>query len=330
MAFLTPSPLANKNHTRHPTHTIRRPRLRACLSNHSIDTLLATLRKNPPRPAPTNRVHLIGVGPGDPAMLTLSALYHMRTAEIILYDRLITPQILSLLNPSAQLIYVGKSSGLHTRTQDDIHLLLSFFASSGKKLIRLKGGDPLIFGRGGEEISHLASHGVDAVSIPGVTAAAGIAADLGIPLTMRGYAHAVKFLTGHAREGSVTDIGTVDQGTTYVIYMGLGMLPGLVNAFVEKGMPRDMPAAAVERGTTTAQRTVVGTLDQLCERVSRADLKSPTLIFLGEVVSFSRVWGAEHVVEGVREGAFVEDDVFGPVLENAVELVDRMPEMFAA
>lgn len=217
----------------------------------------------------------------------------MQNAHVVLYDRLVSPQILSYINPHATMIYVGKQSGLHTRSQADIHVLLRHFAAPGKTVIRLKGGDPFIFGRGGEEQQFLQQVGVQVNTVPGVTAAAGIAAALGIPLTMRGVASSVRFITGHTKEGEAMDVGTVDQGTTLVVYMGLGTLHQLVKQLERGGLGTCIPCVAVENGTTEDQRVVVATLGQLCAKVSERGLKSPTLIIVGEVVKMARVWQEE-------------------------------------
>lgn len=229
----------------------------------------------------------------------------------MLYDRLISPEILSYVNPHATMIYVGKESGFHTRSQADIHVLLRHFAAPGKTVIRLKGGDPFIFGRGGEEQQFLQQADVQVTTVPGITAAAGIAASLGIPLTMRGVANSVRFITGHAQEGGIMDVGTVDQDTTLVVYMGLGTLDQLVEQFEQRGLRRNIPCVAVENGTTKNQRVVVAKLDQLSERVAKKGLKSPTLIIVGEVVRMARVWREEmeEALKPVQNGEGVMKEV---------------------
>lgn len=219
----------------------------------------------------------------------------LQKADVVLYDRLVSPEILSYVNPQATMIYVGKQSGFHTRSQADIHVLLRHFAAPGKTVIRLKGGDPFIFGRGGEEQQFLQQVGVQVNTVPGVTAAAGIAAALGIPLTMRGVASSIRFITGHAKEGGVMDVGTVEHGTTLVVYMGLGTLDQLVEQLEHGGLGRHVPCVAVENGTTENQRVVVARLGQLSAKVSERGLKSPTLIIVGEVVRMARVWQEEEM-----------------------------------
>ncbi len=237
-------------------------------------------------------VHLVGVGPGDVELLTVKALRLMQAADLVLYDRLISPEILSLVSPSAAMLYVGKESGLHTRPQEQIHELLLQFAQSGRTVVRLKGGDPTVFGRGGEEMEYLEAQGVRVRIVPGVTAAAGIAADLGVPLTHRDFADAVHFLTGHAKSGCTTPLGEryewaklADPRATLVVYMGLATLPELAPALIAAGLPADTPAMAVQDGTTASQRVVAAGVGDLADAVADAELKSPTLIFVGSVVS---------------------------------------------
>lgn len=248
-----------------------------------------------PAPAPgTGVVYLVGTGPGDPGLLTLNALQLMQTADVVLYDRLVSPEILELVNGSARMVYVGKQSGFHTRTQDEIHQLLEEFASAGARVIRLKGGDPLIFGRGGEEIDYLQQRGIAVHVVPGITAAVGIAAELGIPLTHRGVATSVRFLTGHSREGGDEPAELVanaaDPNTTLVVYMGLATLPSLTEALLAEGLSPTTPAVAVERGTTSHQRRVFSRLADLPDATRSAALKSPTLVVIGACVALSPLW----------------------------------------
>jgi uroporphyrin-III C-methyltransferase len=233
-------------------------------------------------------------------MLTLRAVQLMQAADVVLYDRLVSAEILEYVSPSATMVYVGKEVGFHTRSQDEIHALLSSFAfetpsaSAGPNLrqhqpviLRLKGGDPFVFGRGGEETEYLESVGVDVQVVPGITAAAGIGATLGIPLTQRGVAHSVRFLTGHMRDGVDTEVGDMPAGTTLVVYMGLAALEPLVQTLAGRGLGMGTPAVAVERGTTPEQRVVWATAGQLSEKVQERGLKSPTLIIVGDVVGLA-------------------------------------------
>lgn len=259
----------------------------------SLDAALAHLRAHESPASAVDApgvVHLVGTGPGDPGLLTLRAVSLMSRADVVLYDRLVSDEILSYVNPDATMIYVGKEAGFHTRSQADIHVLLRTFAEPGKVVIRLKGGDPFVFGRGGEETDFLEREGIRVQAVPGITAAAGIAAALGIPLTHRGIATSVRFLTGHVRDGACLKVGYVDDETTLVVYMGLAQLPVLVEDFVKAGLTEDTPAVAVERGTTPQQRVVVAPLGRLHGEVEKEKLKSPTLIIVGEVVRLGHCW----------------------------------------
>lgn len=193
------------------------------------------------------------------------------------------------------MVYVGKQSGYHTRTQEEIHELLLAFAEAGASVIRLKGGDPYVFGRGGEEVQYLQSKGIKVLCVPGITAASGICAELGIPMTHRGVATSVRYLTGHSREGGEAQLddtitAAADPHTTLVVYMGLGTLPSLTTNMLAHGLAPDVPAVAVERGTTPERRVVFAQLKELVSRTSEAGLKSPTLIIIGEVVALSPGW----------------------------------------
>jgi uroporphyrin-III C-methyltransferase len=240
----------------------------------------------------------VGTGPGDPGLLTLKAAHLMQTADVVLYDRLVSPDILRLVGPSALMVYVGKQQSYHTRTQPEIHALLAAFAGgAGARVVRLKGGDPYVFGRGGEEALYLRARGVAVHAVPGVTAAAGVAAELGVPLTHRGVATSVRFLTGHAREGGQPELEAAvatacDPHTTLVVYMGLGTLAELAAQLAARGLPADTPALAVERGTTPEQRAVWAPLGELAGEVAAAALVSPTLLVIGRVVALAPGWAA--------------------------------------
>ena len=237
-------------------------------------------------------VYLVGVGPGDVELLTVKALRLMQDADLVLYDRLIAPEILELVGAQANMLYVGKEAGLHTRPQDEIHALLLHFADQGKTVVRLKGGDPTVFGRGGEEMEFLERQGVRVRLVPGITAASGISAALGVPLTHRDHADSVRFITGHARSECTTPFEArypwaqlADPKTTLVIYMGLATLPDLAAGLCEAGLPADTPAVAVQDGTTPTQRVIAARLDELPKKVEEAELRSPTLVFIGNVCS---------------------------------------------
>ncbi|KAJ4971156.1 hypothetical protein NE237_004255 [Protea cynaroides] len=250
-------------------------------------------RSNEGNSGPGN-VFLIGTGPGDPDLLTLKALKVIQSADLLLYDRLVSNDVLNLVRPEARLLYVGKTAGYHSRTQEEIHELLLSFAEAGATVVRLKGGDPLVFGRGGEEMDFLQQQGIQVKVIPGITAASGIAAELGIPLTHRGVATSVRFLTGHSRKGGTDPLyvaeHAADPDSTLVIYMGLSTLPSLALKLMHHGLPPDTPAAAIERGTTPQQRVVFAELKDLIDEVTSANLVSPTLIIIGMVVALSPFW----------------------------------------
>ncbi|VVA20392.1 PREDICTED: uroporphyrinogen-III C-methyltransferase [Prunus dulcis] len=239
-------------------------------------------------------VFLVGTGPGDPELLTLKAYRVIQNADLLLYDRLVSNDVLELVGSGARLLYVGKTAGYHSRTQEEIHELLLSFAEAGANVVRLKGGDPLVFGRGGEEMDFLRQQGIEVNVIPGITAASGIAAMLGVPLTHRGVANSVRFLTGHSRKGGTDPLfvaeNAADPDSTLVVYMGLSTLPSLAQKLVHHGLPPNTPAVAVERGTTPQQRMVFAELKDLADEIISAELVSPTLIIIGKVVSLSPSW----------------------------------------
>jgi uroporphyrin-III C-methyltransferase/precorrin-2 dehydrogenase/sirohydrochlorin ferrochelatase len=231
-------------------------------------------------------VYLVGAGPGDPELLTLKAARLLRLADVCVYDHLVSSDVLALVRRNAELIYAGKEKSNHALPQGDINALMVALARRGKRVLRLKGGDPFIFGRGGEEMQFLAEHGVPFEVVPGVTSASGASTYAGIPLTHRDYAQACVFVTGHLKSGTC-DLDwemLARRGQTVVIYMGMGQIEEICGALKTHGLPGDWPAAAVERATTPKQRVVTGTLTTLPGRVAHAALKPPALIVVGEVV----------------------------------------------
>ncbi len=238
-------------------------------------------------------VYLVGAGPGNPDLLTFRALRLMQQADVIVHDRLVSQPILDMCRRDAERIYVGKERDDHAVPQEEINLMLVRLAKEGKRTLRLKGGDPFIFGRGGEEIETLVEHGVPFQVVPGITAAAGVASYAGIPLTHRDYAQSVAFVTGHLKENTfnLNWEGIARHDQTIVIYMGLKGLPLLCEALIKHGLTADTPAAIIQHGTLPTQRVVVGNLGTLPALAEEARLKAPTLIIVGNVVKLREKLG---------------------------------------
>jgi len=235
-------------------------------------------------------VYLVGTGPGDPELLTVRAATLLRQADAVLYDNLVSAQVLQLLPAGAERIYVGKRRSEHAVQQNEINQRMVDLARQGRVVLRLKGGDPFIFGRGGEELEYLVDAGVRFAVVPGITAAVGVAAYAGIPLTHRRLAQSCTFVTGHLQDGSMDLDWPMLARTrqTVVVYMGLLGLPMLCSRLIEHGRDPATPIAIVQQGTTRGQRVLEGTLATLPGLVAQAGLHAPTLIIVGEVVTLAK------------------------------------------
>ena len=234
-------------------------------------------------------VTLVGAGPGDPGLLTLHALRALEAAEVVLYDRLVGEGVLALANPQALRVEVGKSAGNHSMPQEDIHALMLRHARSGLRVVRLKGGDPFVFGRGGEELEFLHAHGISFQVVPGITAAVACAAYAGIPLTHRDHAQSLRLVTAHCRDS----VDTLDwdalaaERQTLAVYMGVAGLEQLQQRLLQAGRAPSTPFALVENGSRPQQRVVTGTLGDLAQTARAHAVASPALLILGEVTALA-------------------------------------------
>jgi len=257
------------------------------LARQQLEEALAGAEDNP---HPVGEVYLVGAGPGDPDLLTFRALRLLQMADVVVYDRLVAPPILDLARRDAERIYVGKERDNHALSQENINQLLVRLAREGKRVVRLKGGDPFIFGRGGEEIATLMENGVTFQVVPGITAASGCATYSGIPLTHRDYAQSVVFATGHLQDGTV-DLNwnaLAHPNQTIVFYMGLHGVEVVSRELIAHGLPADTPVGLIQQGTTQNQRVVITELDKLAQTVKTEALKPPTIIIVGRVVELHK------------------------------------------
>ena len=238
----------------------------------------------------SGEVFLVGAGPGDPELLTLRSLHLIQKADVCIYDNLVSKDILELVRRDAQMIYAGKLRNNHTIEQKEINKLLVNYAKKGLRVLRLKGGDPFMFGRGGEEISELMAKKIKFQVVPGITAATGVAAYAGIPLTHRDYSQSCIFITGHEKNGelNINWKNLINENQTIVIYMGLNSLPSIVQNLIDYGMRKNMPIAVVQEGTTENQKVVVSTISRVNAKILKTDIQSPVIIIIGEVVKLRK------------------------------------------
>ena len=241
----------------------------------------------------TGKVFLIGAGPGDPELLTLRALRMLRDADVVVYDRLVSREILDLASDRAEFVFVGKSPDNHPVPQEKINEILADLALKGRTVARLKGGDPLIFGRGSEEAAHLRTFGIDVEYAPGITAAQGAASVSGIPLTHRGLSTGVRYVTGHRQANGTLDLdwkSLASEDTTLVVYMGVANMGQIAMRLVAEGMDKSTPVAAIAQATQPDERRVYSTLGDVALDIRNAGLKAPVLFIIGKVVALAEEW----------------------------------------
>ncbi|WP_027410742.1 uroporphyrinogen-III C-methyltransferase [Anoxybacillus tepidamans] len=234
------------------------------------------------------KVYLVGAGPGDPELITVKGLNCIKKADVILYDRLINEELLTYAKQNAELIFCGKLPGYHTMQQETINRFLVHHAKKGKIVVRLKGGDPFVFGRGGEEAEALVKHGIEFEVVPGITSGIAAAAYAGIPVTHRHFSSSIAFITGHRREGSSEEMKweSLAKGIdTLAIYMGVKNLPYIREQLLKHGKPPSTPVAVIQWGTLYEQRTVTATLETIVETIQQKQIENPSMIIIGEVVA---------------------------------------------
>lgn len=238
----------------------------------------------------SGEVFLVGAGPGDPELLTLRALHLIQKADVCIYDNLVSKEILELVRRDAHMIYAGKLRNNHTIEQKEINQMLVNYAKKGLRVLRLKGGDPFMFGRGGEEISELMTQKIKFQVVPGITAASGVSAYAGIPLTHRDYSQSCIFITGHEKNGklNINWSNLIHENQTIVIYMGLNSLPIIVQNLIDSGMRKNMPIALVQEGTTEKQKVMVSTISRVISKTLKSNIQSPVIIIIGEVVKLRK------------------------------------------
>ena len=236
----------------------------------------------------TGKVYLIGAGPGDPELMTVKAIRMLNEADAVVYDRLVSDEIIAMANPDAKMIFVGKSPKCHTVPQERINEILAEEALAGRTVARLKGGDPLIFGRGSEEAAHLIEQGVKVAYAPGITAAQGAASVTGVPLTHRGLATGVQYVTGHRQADKALDLDwkkLADPDTTLVVYMGVANIGQIAVGLMTEGLPGSTPVMAISRVSAADESRMISTLNRVAQDSRDAGLKPPTLFVIGKVVS---------------------------------------------
>ncbi|MDA5092804.1 uroporphyrinogen-III C-methyltransferase [Aliiroseovarius sp. KMU-50] len=244
----------------------------------------------------TGKVYLIGAGPGDPELMTMKAVRLLKEADVVVYDRLVSDEIVAMAPKDAKMIFVGKSAHNHPVPQDQINAILVREAKAGNNVARIKGGDPLIFGRGSEEAADLSAEGVEAEYVPGITAAQGAASISGVPLTHRDLATGVQYVTGHRARDEKLDLDwkrLADPMTTLVVYMGVANIGQIAVGLMTEGLDPSTPVFAISRATTPHERRMVSTLDRVAQEAREAGLKPPTLFIIGKVVSVYQAQQAE-------------------------------------